>query len=387
MPGLCVLVERWIIEVALSSFYKEAKQFNLNEWFEDPSNINFIEALTSESASRGVLGAVKNVWGSMMSFFMNEQKFNDHEFDEELAEEGYVKDVEEKYESIEYAAETLEQGKYPESAESIMRRREELPLKSDETLSVLGENAPTVEDSQKNITESEEAYTTTDDLSKIENEYLRGMNEENMRIFGDDDLPRTIDASSLTPIGGEEVWMRKAYDAKQVRWGRVTGTAILVALGMSLPLKNAGFADYLWKLPLLGVSGATTPALSKGQAFALISKWQRIKADALGKRHSTENLNKVLGGKLVGEWSSRAQELKSKGMHYVHDSHQCKIDSVRRGKSEKIVEVEASIKENVIVYSPNNEQGQSYPSSYKIRYELTYSNSDGWKVTGSSVSR
>merc|ERR1719183_1808895 len=43
LPGMCVMVERCMNEVALMSFYKDPPRFGLNDWFENERVIRYLE--------------------------------------------------------------------------------------------------------------------------------------------------------------------------------------------------------------------------------------------------------------------------------------------------------------------------------------------------------
>ena len=236
------------------------------------------------------------------------------------------------------------------------------------------------------ITEDSSQFTKSadDELETIENEYLRGMSESNMNIFDDDDLPKPVDASSISTLGGEENWFKQAYEARRVRWGRVTGTALLLVIGISTSFRHPGATRFVQKLPLIGFTSSDKPLLSKGQAYSLIQRWQKIKADALGKYHKTEGLNKVLSNQLTSEWTARAGDLKSKGWHYVHDNHKCKVKSVKPGDQEKTFEVIADIKEDVVIYKGGSVAPQRFSSSYTVTYIFDKSG-DGWKMSSASI--
>jgi hypothetical protein len=245
-----------------------------------------------------------------------------------------------------------------------------------------------IEEDQTNpfaISKDTSQFTKSPDneLETMENEYLRGMSESNMNIFDDDDLP-IPDASSISTLRGEENWFKQAYEARRVRWGRVTGTALLLVVGISTSFRHHGATRFVQKLPLIGFTSSSKQLLSKGQAYSLIQRWQRIKADALGRYHKTEGLNKVLGNQLTNEWTARAGELKSKGWHYVHDSHKCKVKSVKPGDQDKTFEVIADINEDVVIYKGGSAAPQRFSSSYTVTYIFDQSG-DGWKMTSASI--
>eukprot|EP00889_Picochlorum_renovo_P001703 jgi/Picre1/28733/NNA_004133.t1 len=222
-----------------------------------------------------------------------------------------------------------------------------------------------------------------DGLEKNENEYMRGM--ENVRLFDDDDLPHAIDASSIAPIGGEDSWMKSAYEARRVRWGRVTATGLLLLAGLSAPLGRLGGNSIISKyIPVARIGYNTSSnVLSRGQAYAIINKWQKIKSDALGKSHKTASLPQILGEPMSQEWNARAVDLKKKGIHYVHTKHECKIKRVRRISADSH-EVTAEIREDIAVYKSDGSSPQTIPSSYRVKYDISYIG-NSWKLMRATI--
>lgn len=383
LPGLCVLVQRWVSEVALSSFYSGgAKSFTLDAWFENSSVVYFIETMDSKNGFKAAVGNVINVITSpVVAFFTKageSQKVEDSDDDSETVEEfnqtedkngEYIYQFEGGNESPAEVVQTPVQTQFEEVAGEVEIEEES--------------SSPDVSRSS-NVSIPSPIRETTVDANQ--NEYLRGMNAENMKIFDEDDLPRAVDASSITPLSGEDSWMRQAYEARQLRWGRVTLTSLLLLASMTLTLRRYGGNNALSKIPLIGSSFKKEALLSKGQVYALIQKWQRVKSDALGKAHRVEGLETILGGPLVKEWNVRAEDLKSKGWHYVHDQHKCKINSVKRGPTQNVVEVVAEIKETVIAHKGEGSAPQTFPTSYRVTYEIT-EDAGSWKFTKAVISK
>eukprot|EP00890_Picochlorum_soloecismus_P004691 jgi/Picsp_1/5222/NSC_02585-R1_protein len=401
LPGICFLVERWISDVALSSFYRKPDaRFSLNFWFETPLVVSYIESMHSKN---GLLSGIGNIVGLILSpvkgFFTHnrpdenvaaETKWDSDSDDVSFEEPKPL--ISETETVIPNISDNAEYESKAELEDSVPETHEEVQeLKEEENIRQVPRPTATssIEEEQINpfaITADTEQVTKSADseLEAMENEYLRGMSESNMNIFDDDDLPKPVDASSISPLGGEEMWFKQAYEARRVRWGRVTGTALLLAVGISASFRYHGAPSFVQNLPIVGFTSTDKALLSKGQAYSLIQRWQKIKADALGRYHRTEGLNQVLGNQLSNEWTARAGELKSKGWHYVHDSHKCKVKSVKRGDQEKTFEVTADINEDVVIYKGGSVSPQRFSSSYTVTYIFDLSG-DGWKMTSASV--
>jgi hypothetical protein len=405
LPGLCVLVERWINEVALSSFYRNPISFSLNYWFEDPKIVNYIEKLgQSNSVFSATMGVIHGLFSPFMGFFTSETKdvvknSDEKEEEQEQEEQDYEIDNEPANAQEEYLGQVPSNGEgaKPEVIESRYMPPEEVSQVYTDPV------APTVKDAipkqeserpeyepfyaPKPSTKGPLTSSIDNDLHENENLYLKGMDLDKMKIF-DDDGSRPVDASIIAPLGGEETWIRSAYEARRVRWGRVTATGLLLLAAISAPLGRLGghsiLSRYVHPAARIGF-GSSTSLMTKGQAHSIIKRWQRVKADALGKSYNVENLATVLGGSLAEEWKARAMDLKQRGLHYVHNKHDCKVRSVQLIPSGNHIVV-ADIQENIVVHKNDGSRPQTFASSYKVTYEIA-NTSSGWKVMSATIQK
>ena len=122
-----------------------------------------------------------------------------------------------------------------------------------------------------------------------------------------------------------------------------------------------------------------------------ISKWQRVKADALGKQYSTGALSDVLADDLAADWAARSAGMKKKSIHYVHKKHQCFVRKVEvedsDGKDAR--RVVAEIRELIEVHGSDGSQPQTFPSSYSVEYKLEkvgrVGGANQWKIIKAAV--
>lgn len=393
LPGLCVLVERWTNEVALASFYKNRVPFSLNDWFESAKVVSFIENM-EESRVGGVLQGIASWFVSpVINFFTNRApqhggsvedavKIDEEALEEEerhaQEEEEDVTYMQHHQEEVEVEEEERQPPVVVEDSRPDYETFHEESIGVEEAVQPLSFQETSSFQERNQLLEEEK-----DGLEKNENEYMRGM--ENVRLFDDDDLPHAIDASSIAPIGGEDSWMKSAYEARRVRWGRVTATGLLLLAGLSAPLGRLGGHSIISKyIPVARIGYNTSSnVLSRGQAYAIINKWQKIKSDALGKSHKTASLPQILGEPMSQEWNARAVDLKKKGIHYVHTKHECKIKRVRRISSDSH-EVTAEIRENIAVYKSDGSSPQTIPSSYRVKYDISYIG-NSWKLMKATI--
>ena len=231
LPGVCVLVERWVNEVALSSFYKNPAAFSLNEWFEDPKIVHFVENIHRPS---GIVVGAKSLLATILSpamrFFTNDREgeTNASSASEEIEDDvEYGLVAEENQEEPTWVAEPQPVTEPEESYIPVP----EPPVVSPEPVSVPPPQETVDYGAQERqfseaapLAASQEAEP--DELSTNENLYLKGMDLDNVKMF--DDLPRSLNENSIATLGGEERWIKSAYEARRVRWGRVSATALLL---------------------------------------------------------------------------------------------------------------------------------------------------------------
>lgn len=410
LPGLCVLVERWINDVALSSFYKNPAAFSLNEWFDNPKIIDFVENIhRPNSIVVGTRGLLASIFSPVIGFFTNDKgNQTDSMYMEETKDGDEVEEVAIQ-EEIEYLQDSKEDMRAStESATAYAEPQATYPIISEQPVVTQEESTSTVFPESVNTAKANEDRSQyeakerilpesipepalardtemplPDDLSTNENLYLKGMDLENVKIFDNDDLPRSLNESSIATLGGEEGWIRSAYEARRVRWGRVSATALLLLAAISAPLGRLGGHSILTRYIPVARIGYNSSSMSRRDAHAIIKKWQVAKADALGKHYKTEGLPRILGESLAKEWSSRAIDLKKKGLYYVHNSHQCKIRDIREISSGNHLVV-ADIKESIVVHRGDGSRPTAVPSSYRVQYEIVQTD-DGWKLYSATV--
>lgn len=421
LPGMCVLVERWMNEVALMSFYKNPPRFGLNEWFENERVVRYLENMEKGGlfvrGFRHVVGMIKNFFGEKVEDGGMDDVDNVDDVGGVGAEATLVQ--EQKARVVERgrsAAEAVQGSKLEasfesaQSIESMVASTPAAPIESIEPIKPTPKKpggaplplrtatpAPPALQTQydslasaNSVPSFVEDFVTTEDEG--ENQYLRGMDLSSVKMFDEGDTPPPLNEASIATLGGEEGWFRSAYEARRVRWDRVTITSMLILAGLSASVHRAGgqvaFHRYI---PALGrnvsYNAQTGTSMSKAQARALITKWQRVKADALGRQYSTGALSDVLADELAKDWAARSAEMKRKSIHYVHKKHQCIVQRVdvenRDGMDARTVVAE--IRELIEVHRPDGSQPQTFPSSYSVEYKIGKVGGNQWKIVKASV--
>eukprot|EP00959_Pyramimonas_sp_CCMP1952_P068682 1433444-Pyramimonas_sp.AAC.2 len=68
-----------------------------------------------------------------------------------------------------------------------------------------------------------------------------------------------------------------------------------------------------------GPADPTKPeALDVASAKALVEKWQHIKAQALGGKHTVSLLGDILDGYMLTQWKARANDVKQHGWYWEY---------------------------------------------------------------------
>lgn len=124
----------------------------------------------------------------------------------------------------------------------------------------------------------------------------------------------------LTPLEGEErMW--DTVEQRNLRWGRLAATATLLVGGAALLGRGVLAGRQLATVPApaapavaaVAPAAAAAAPLTRGEASAVIARWQGIKARALGPQHDVRALGAVLRGEVLEQWQERAQQIESKG--------------------------------------------------------------------------
>lgn len=424
LPGMCVMVERWMNEVALMSFYKDPPRFGLNDWFENERVIRYLENIEKGGV---LVQGFRSFVGMFKNFFGEAVEDGDRvEAVDELDREGLGAEATRGQEQEAPVAEGggiatgavqgLTTGASFESAELVdsmdasmpvapvksvepgkpsLKKPEGAPLPPRTTIAS-SPAPPAFQTQYDSLASTNSVPSFVEDFQATENEgenqYLRGMDLSSVKMFDDGDTPPPLNEASIDTLGGEEGWFRSAYEARRVRWDRVTITSMLLLAGISASVhkssRHVAFHRYIPALARhVSYNAQTGSSMSKVQARALITRWQRVKADALGKQYSTGALSDVLADELAKDWAARSAEMKRKSIHYVHKKHQCIIQKVEVEDEDGMDarRVVADIREVIEVHRPDGSQPQTFPSSYSVEYKLGKVSENQWKILQASV--
>ncbi|KAJ4967396.1 hypothetical protein NE237_019245 [Protea cynaroides] len=127
------------------------------------------------------------------------------------------------------------------------------------------------------------------------------------------------------------------------------------------------------------------PKMDARFAETLVRKWQNVKSHALGPDHSLDKLPEILEGQMLKIWTDRATEIAQHGWHWEYTLLGLTIDSVTVSLDRRRALVEATLEETACLTDViHPEHNDSYDTTYTTRYEMSYSKS-GWKITEGAV--
>ncbi|XP_052201592.1 protein ACCUMULATION AND REPLICATION OF CHLOROPLASTS 6, chloroplastic [Diospyros lotus] len=335
LPGLCKLLETWLLEVVFPRF-RDTKDitFKLGDYYDDPTVLRYLERL-------------EGVGGSPLAAAAAIVKIG--------AEATAVLD------SVKVSAMQALQKVFP-----LGQRDGNIKSQEDS------------ENSSLNALEREETglRQEQDDLASIINI------PDN---FNSDEIPE------------EEAITDKIKDAsvKIMCAGVVVGLMTLAGLKYlafrnhpSIMRKEAGSAmasDVINVGSSVVENSEEVPRMDAKFAEDLVRKWQNIKSQALGPDHYLEKLSEVLDGHMLNIWNERAAEISQHGWFWDYVLLNLTIDSVTVSVDGRRALVEATLEESASLTDVSHpEHNDSYSSTYTTRYEMSFTKS-GWKITEGAV--
>ncbi|XP_047320037.1 protein ACCUMULATION AND REPLICATION OF CHLOROPLASTS 6, chloroplastic [Impatiens glandulifera] len=158
--------------------------------------------------------------------------------------------------------------------------------------------------------------------------------------------------------------------------------------GSSVPRKDVGspVVSEVHEVDLKAAENAEEiPRMDAILAETLVRKWQNIKSQALGPDHSLGKLSEVLDGQMLKIWKDRGSEIAEHGWFWDYTLVNLSIDSVTISLNGDRAIVEATLEESAqLTDIAHPEHNDSYSTSYTTRYEVLRTNS-GWKIVEGAV--
>ncbi|OVA20418.1 protein of unknown function DUF4101 [Macleaya cordata] len=333
LPGLCRLLETWLIEVVFPRFRDTQDiQFKLGDYYDDPTVLRYLERLEGVSGSPLAAAAAIVRIGAEATAVLDNVKAT--------------------------AIQAL-QKVFPLGNKEERIRREEDENKSNFVTAV----------------ESEES------LEMHDHDNAGGVAEISGKI-------------SANEFGDEESMTERIKDAslKITCAGVVIGLLTLGGLkylparnGLSVSRKEVGSAMASDVVNVDETFVEEIPKMDARLAESLVRKWQNIKSQALGPQHYLAQLPEVLEGQMLKIWTDRAAEIAQHGWFWEYTLLGLTIDSVTVSLDGRRAMVEATLEEEAqLTDVAHPEHNDSYSTTYTTRYEM-YCSKSGWKIIEGAV--
>lgn len=332
LPGLCKLLETWLMEVVFPRFREtRGAQFKLGDYYDDPTVLRYLERLEGGSSSPLAAAAAIVRIGTEATAVIDNVTTS--------------------------VVEALKKVFPPSSIEERITRQEDVGVNGYENQDYKAEfdhNTSTFVDlSGKNF--NEEIHEQELITEKIKDTSVKIMCAG--VVIG------------LTALVGLKLVPGKSGSAiKHEHVGSVTASDVS-SVGVSV---NENVAEEI-------------PKMDARLAEVLVRKWQDVKAQALGRNHCLEKLPEVLDGKMLKIWTDRAKEIADHGWFWDFTLLNVTIDSVTVSLDGQRAMVEATLEESANLNDVNQpEHNDSYSRTYTTRYEMSHSQS-GWKIIEGAV--
>ncbi|KAL7207546.1 hypothetical protein ACSBR1_029480 [Camellia fascicularis] len=336
LPGLCKLLETWLMEVVFFRF-RDTKDitFKLGDYYDDPTVLRYLERLEGVGGSPLAAAAAIVKIGAEATAVLDSVKFS-----------------------------------------AIQALQKVFPL---------GQGNGNVK-----CQEDEEVNSSVTALESKE----AGVQQDQ------DDSTNILDGpekNNADEIQKQEMVTSEIKDAsiKIMCAGVVVGLMSLVGLkylpfrnGSSILRKEVGSAmasDVIKVGSLVAENLEEMPRMDAKFAEGLVQKWQNIKSQALGPDHCLGKLSEVLDGNMLNVWKGRAAEIAQHGWFWDYSLLNLTIDSVTVSVDGRRAIVEATLEESACLTDVGHpEHNDSYSTTYTTRYKMSCTPS-GWKITEGAV--
>ncbi|KAI7743891.1 hypothetical protein M8C21_029893 [Ambrosia artemisiifolia] len=323
LPGLCKLLETWLIEVVFPRFRDTTDvQFKLGDYYDDPIVLRYLERLEGVSGSPLAAAAAIAKIGAEATAVLD---------------------------SVKVGALQALQKVFP-----------------------LGQKAESVK--RQNNSEFDDSFVAeTDDIISEENN-LNGNQEQEIITY------QIKDAAVKIMCAGVVVGLMTLAGLKFLPFKRgSTSTTAHNEVGSALASDTINVGDSIVE------DAEEIPKMDARLAEGLVRKWQSIKSQALGPDHCHSKLSEVLDGEMHKIWLQRATEIAQRGWFWEYTLLNITIDSVTVSLDGRLAVVEATLEESAkLIDLTHPENNDSYNLTYTTRYEMSCAKSS-WKITKGAV--
>ncbi|KAM0967703.1 protein ACCUMULATION AND REPLICATION OF CHLOROPLASTS 6, chloroplastic [Malus sylvestris] len=337
LPGLCKLLETWLMEVVFPRF-RDTKdiEFRLGDYYDDPTVLRYLERLDGTNGSPlAAAAAIVNIGAEATAVLGNFK------------------------------------------ASAIQALQKVFPPGHRD------ENLTPQEDNEMNY-----AFLPVENGEPLE----ESDGDESVHVG------EVSGRNGSVGIREEELMTDKIKDAtvKIMCAGVVIGLTTLIGLRY-LPARRdpSNLHKELSSVTASDVTSAGLPGDEKSAeeipkmdariAEGLVRKWQNIKSQAFGPNHSLEKLSEVLDGEMLKIWTDRATEIAQLNWSYDYTLLNLNIDSVTVSLDGQRAVVEATLEEMAQLTDVlHPEHNDSNSRTYTTRYVMSCSSS-GWKISEGAV--
>ncbi|KAF5943220.1 hypothetical protein HYC85_020862 [Camellia sinensis] len=336
LPGLCKLLETWLMEVVFFRF-RDTKDitFKLGDYYDDPTVLRYLERLEGVSGSPLAAAAAIVKIGAEATAVLDSVKFS-----------------------------------------AIQALQKVFPV---------GQGNGNVK-----CQEDEEVNSSVTPLESKEAGVQQDQDDSTNILDGPE--KNNADETQKQEMITSEI---KDASIKIMCAGVVVGLISLVGLkylpfrnGSSILRKEVGSAmasDVIKVGSLVAENLEEMPRMDAKFAEGLVQKWQNIKSQALGPDHCLGKLSEVLDGNMLNVWKDRAAEIAQHGWFWDYSLLNLTIDSVTVSVDGRRAIVEATLEESACLTDVGHpEHNDSYSTTYTTRYEMSCTPS-GWKITEGAV--
>ncbi|KAK6115258.1 hypothetical protein DH2020_007527 [Rehmannia glutinosa] len=337
LPGLCKLLETWLMEVVFPRFREtQDVRFKLGDYYDDPTVLRYLERLEGVGSSPlAAAAAIVRIGAAEATAVLDNVKVN-----------------------------------------AIQALQKVFPLGNGE------KNVRLNEGNERKSYDPTVAIEETGVRLDQDDPYMVGVPETNRS----DGLQQQENITDKI----------KDVTVKMMCAGVAVGLLTLVGLkflpyrnGSSNLRKDTGTAAMASDVINVGTplveNSEEIPRMDARFAENLVRKWQSVKSLALGPDHCLGKLSEVLDGQMLKIWTDRAMEIAQHGWFWDYQLVNLNIDSVTVSVDGRRAIIEATLEESAqLTDTSHPEHNDSYSTTYTTRYETCFVNS-GWKIVEGAV--
>ncbi|KAG0457268.1 hypothetical protein HPP92_022425 [Vanilla planifolia] len=333
LPGICKLLETWLMEVVFPRF-RETKslQFRLGDYYDDPTVLHYLERKGGGASHLAAAAAIAKI-GAEATAALGNAKSN-----------------------VLYAL-----GKVFPLSKSERKESIEAFASMNNTMSEIRNVEPDINTYQYTQLGNEVASEKPISEYSSEQDVTNMIKEASVMILCAGIAVSVLTLAALRYLPGKNAPPVSIKESGSAMTANAVNIATTEKVDKEFPKMDAKLAENL------------------------VRKWQQVKSRALGSNHQVEELAEVLDGRMLQIWMDRAKEVARHGSFWEYTLLGLTIDSVTISFDGRRATVEATIDEVGKLIDMNHpEANDSYDAKYTTRYDMTCLESS-WKITEGAV--